>query len=60
MAGELRISTDPSFVEEHPDDVELWSPGNPLFPVPEVVAEAGELPPGVRIDGLLRGPGGIA
>lgn len=54
IAGELRISTDPKFVEEHPDDVELWSPGNPLFPVPEVVAEAGELPPGARLDGILR------
>ena len=55
MTEELRISTDPEFVEEHPDNVELWSPGNPLFPVPDVVSEASELPPGARIDAILRG-----
>lgn len=55
LPRELRISTAPDFVEENPDDVELWSPGNPLFMPPEVVAEASELPPGTRLDGILRG-----
>lgn len=55
MAEEMRISTDPHFVEEHPDNVELWSPGNPLFPIPESVAEPSELPVGVRLDDILRG-----
>jgi hypothetical protein len=55
LPRELRISTAPDFVEENPDDVELWSPGNPLFMPPEVVAEASELPPGARLDGILRG-----
>ena len=31
----LRVTTDPSFYEEHTEDVELWSPGNPLFVAPE-------------------------
>ncbi|MDA8048928.1 MAG: helicase-related protein [Rhodospirillales bacterium] len=35
MLEELRISTDPRYVEEHPDNVELWSPGNPLFRPPD-------------------------
>ena len=50
----IRISTDPAFVEEHPDNVELWSPGNPLFPMLEVIAEPSE-PLGARLDGILRG-----
>lgn len=55
MAEAVRISTDPGFVEENPDDVELWSPGNPLFQMPESVAPLSELPPGCRIDTILRG-----
>jgi SNF2 family DNA or RNA helicase len=30
----LRVSTDPSYYEQNADNVELWSPGNPLFPAP--------------------------
>lgn len=33
MAEKLRVTTDPSFYEEHSESVELWSPGSPLFPV---------------------------
>lgn len=29
---EVRVTTDPDFYEENSDNVELWSPGNPLFP----------------------------
>ncbi|KAF0119462.1 MAG: helicase domain-containing protein [Rhodospirillaceae bacterium] len=54
MAEEVRISTDPTFVEEHPDTVELWSPGNPLFPTPDVYAGPSELPPEARLDTILQ------
>jgi len=36
MAEKLRVTTDPSFYEEHSESVELWSPGSPLFPVAEL------------------------
>ena len=32
MAEKLRVTTDPSFYEDHSESVELWSPGSPLFP----------------------------
>jgi hypothetical protein len=53
MIEELRISTDPHYVEEHPDNVELWSPGNPLFQPPDLVAEPKDLPSGNPIRTLL-------
>ena len=53
MAEELRVSTDPDYVEEHPEDVELWSPGNPLFEPPDGFAEAAELPTGRNLKSLL-------
>jgi hypothetical protein len=28
----VRVSTNPAYYEEHADNVELWSPGNPTFP----------------------------
>lgn len=28
----IRVTTDPSFYEEHAESVELWSPGSPAFP----------------------------
>ncbi len=31
-----RVTTDVGFFEEHSDSVELWSPGNPLFPEPAI------------------------
>ena len=30
--GEVRVTTDPAYYDEHPDSVELWSPGGLLFP----------------------------
>jgi hypothetical protein len=38
MVKPLRITTDKDFYEEHSESVELWSPGNPVFPLPEGVA----------------------
>ncbi len=43
MAAPVRVTTDPDYFEQHPDSTELWSPGSPLFPKPETVAEAEEL-----------------
>lgn len=43
MAEPIRVTTDPSFFDEHPQSVELWSPGSPVFPVPEEVAPAEDL-----------------
>ena len=38
MAKPLRVTTDPSYYEDHAESVELWSPGNLLFKAPEVLA----------------------
>jgi hypothetical protein len=35
----VRVSTDPAYYEQHADNIELWSPGNPTFPLPAIVAE---------------------
>lgn len=32
MPGEVRVTTDAAYFEQHADSVELWSPGSPLFP----------------------------
>jgi hypothetical protein len=34
MGCELRVTTNADFFEQHPDSLELWSPGAPLFPNP--------------------------
>ncbi len=53
MAQPVRVTTDIEFYEEHAESVELWSPGNPLFPEPEVIATVEELPPGESLHKLL-------
>ncbi len=35
MGKEVRVTTSPEYYEEHAENVELWSPGNPLFEIPE-------------------------
>lgn len=35
MVSAIRVATDPTYYEQNADSVELWSPGNPIFPVPE-------------------------
>ncbi len=40
MARSVRVSTDPLYYEQHADSVELWSPGNPIFPVAGLDAQA--------------------
>ncbi len=35
MREPIRVTTDPAFFGEHPESVELWSPGSPIFPEPD-------------------------
>jgi hypothetical protein len=53
MSQPVRITTDPEFYQEHTESVELWSPGNPIFPMPEVLAGVGDLPPHCSVGKLL-------
>lgn len=40
LAEAVRVTTDPTYYEPNADSVELWSPGNPLFPTPEDAVDA--------------------
>jgi hypothetical protein len=53
MAQEVRVTTRADYYDAHSGSVELWSPGSPCFPVPEVVAPPEELPPG-NLPALLQ------
>jgi hypothetical protein len=53
MSQAVRITTDPEFYQEHAESVELWSPGNPVFPAPEIVAEVQNLPQDCSVGKLL-------
>jgi hypothetical protein len=53
MGQPVRITTDAEFYQEHTESVELWSPGNPIFPIPDVVAPVEDLPPACSIGTLL-------
>jgi hypothetical protein len=33
LARQIRVSTDPAYYEQNAETVELWSPGNPTFPI---------------------------
>jgi hypothetical protein len=55
MAQKIRITTDPEYYQEHTGSMELWSPGNPLFPAPDVIAAPEELPDGCSVSDLLDG-----
>ncbi len=35
MKERIRVTADREFFDAHPESTELWSPGGPLFPVPE-------------------------
>lgn len=49
MKEPLRVTTDAEYFDQHATSVELWSPGSPLFPMPEeilsVEAPGGEMRP---------------
>jgi SNF2 family DNA or RNA helicase len=53
MSQPVRVTTDPEFYQEHTESVELWSPGNPVFPAPEVVAGVEDLPHDCSVGKLL-------
>ncbi len=54
-ADPVRVTTDPDHYREHPDSVELWSPGNPLFepPGPAADARSPDWPAGTTLKDVL-------
>ena len=54
MAERLRVTTDPDYFEDHAESVELWSPGNPLFRAPELLAQVDEWPAGTTLKDILE------
>ena len=55
MKDFVRITTDPDYYEENAESLELWSPGNPLFQPPELLAETEVLPDGKVLRDFLDG-----
>ena len=45
MTEPVRATTDPAYYEEHPESVELWTPGNPLFKPADFLPPADQLSP---------------
>lgn len=43
LPAPVRVTTDSDYYDQHPDSTELWSPGSPLFPIPDLAASAEEL-----------------
>jgi superfamily II DNA or RNA helicase len=54
MIGPIRVTTDAAFYEENSDSVELWSPGNPFFTAPEMLAADDEPATGQTLRILLE------
>lgn len=54
-ADPVRVTTDPDHYREHPDSVELWSPGNRLFepPGPADDARSPDWPAGTTLKDVL-------
>ena len=44
MGSAARVTTRPDYFDEHSESVELWSPGNSVFPSPLEIATRSELP----------------
>ena len=55
MTEEVRVTTDPEFYDEHADDAELWSPGNPLFAGPEPAPNSEEAVRHATLQAILDG-----
>jgi len=53
MADFVRVTTDPTYFEEHAESVELWSPGSAVFRAPEGVGKSGA-PTARRLQHILR------
>lgn len=57
MDRPVRITTDAEFYQEHTESVELWSPGNPVFPTPEFVIGIEHLPRYCSVTKILDSTG---
>ena len=53
MTQAVRVTTNPAYYEDHSDSVELWSPGNPLFEAPELLADRDDSPEDTTLKDLL-------
>ena len=53
MKEPIRITTDPQYYEENSESVELWSPGNPFFQIPEL-PQGTEFPADTTLNDLLE------
>ena len=49
----LRVATDPDYYEDNAESVELWSPGNPLFQIPEAEARTEHFPADETLKDIL-------
>ena len=54
MTESTRATTGRAYYEEHPESVELWSLGNPLFKPPEFLPPADEFPPSQILKDVLE------
>ena len=53
MDSEVRVTTEAAYYEEHAENVELWSPGNPLFNALELSDSSDEVTTGRTLKELL-------
>ena len=53
MTRERRVTTDPDYYEDQAKNVELWSPGNPMFEPPHASGGSPDMNARVRLQDLL-------
>ena len=56
MDNEVRVTTEATYYEEHAENVELWSPGNPLFRAPELLGNGDVVSSGATLKEVLEFP----
>ena len=54
MAQPIRVTTDAAYYDENSDSVELWSPANPIFTVPEMLPTDTAPPAGTSLKDILE------
>ena len=54
MVEPVRVTTDAVYYEENSESVELWSPGNPLFTAPDMLADDEEPAAGETLKDILE------
>ena len=54
MVEPVRVTTEAAYYEENSESVELWSPGNPLFTAPEMLADYEEPAAGEMLKEILE------